>query len=90
MALQDADKRQARELLMKSKIYGVLGTVFAIFGIIIFLAIYTQYYQGDITKAIRDPFIVIFIIFPFVPAIMLSLKGKRAEKALSKLLNTSE
>jgi FtsH-binding integral membrane protein len=86
MAMQEADKQEARELLIKAKVYRILAAIFALGGIVVFLALYSQFYADDPMHALQDPMIIIFVVFPFIPSIILSLKAKRFERALSKLL----
>jgi hypothetical protein len=87
--LKDTDKPLARELLLKSKTYRFFGNIFAVVGLIVFLGIYATAYSGDVQVALRDPLIVIFLIFPFIPAVVFSLRAKKAETALQKLLSGS-
>jgi hypothetical protein len=88
--MQESDKKQARELLIKTKVYRALATIFAVVGLVIFLVLYSQYFEGDIVASLKDPIILVFIVFPFLPSIILSLKGKKAERALQKLLTPGE
>jgi FtsH-binding integral membrane protein len=84
--MQEADKKQARELLIQAKVYRALTVVFACLGAGIFAALFFQHHNGDLMASLQDPMTVVFIIFPFVPALWLSRKSRKAEKALSKLL----
>ena len=85
--LKDTDKPLARELLLKSKTYRFFGSIFAVAGLVVFFSIYAVAYGGDVSMALRDPLIVVFVVFPFVPAIIFSLRAKKAESALQKLLS---
>jgi hypothetical protein len=88
--MAEVDKKQARELLIKAKVYRLFATVFAVVGAVIFLVLYFRFYGGDFMEALRDPTTIFIVIFPFLPAVLLSLKAKRAEKALHKLLSPDE
>ncbi len=84
--MQDTDKKQARELLIKAKVYRILAGIFAVVGVLIFLMLYFNYYGDDVAASIKDPMLIFLLLFPFLPAVILSLKAKKADKALSKLL----
>lgn len=84
--MQESDKPLARELLLKSKVYRFFAMVFAVVGLVIFLVIYTTVYEGDVMRALKDPFVILFIVFPFVPSLVLSLRAKKAQTQLQKLL----
>jgi hypothetical protein len=88
--MEEETKKQARELLIKSKVYRIIANIFAFVGVIIFIVLYFSYFKGDVMASLRDPITILFVIFPFVPAIILSLKGKKAEGALQKLLSPPE
>lgn len=84
------DKKIAKELLIKAKVYRIMAVALALAGVVIFGILYLRYFHGDPMVAIQDPMIIIFVIFPFLPAIILSTKSKKAEKALSKLVSPDE
>lgn len=84
--MQDSDKILARQLLIKTKIYRFLAMVFAAMGFVAFLVIYSSLYDGNPAKAARDPFIILYIIFPFIPAAIFSMRMKKAETQLRKML----
>jgi|GEM_PF-1923493 len=78
-------KQQARELLIKGKVYKILAGAFAIVGIALFIFIYAGQYQGDITRALKDPVIILAILIPMSPAIILSFLASKTEKKFMKL-----
>ncbi len=88
--MEETDKKQARELLIKAKAYRLFASVFAVVGAVIFLVLYFRFYGGDVLASLRSPSTVLIVLFPFMPAILLSLKAKKAEKALHKLLSPPE
>jgi len=47
---------------------------------VIFLVLYFQNVGGTFFSALTNPFIVTIILVPFLPAVVLSLLAKRAEK----------
>lgn len=81
------NKERAKEYLIKSKLYRFLALVFAGLGVLLFC--YTYFEQsggGNILTLLRNPVSIVFLIFPFVPAIALSLMARRAERKLSDFL----
>ncbi len=83
------DKQRAREFLIKSKLYRFLALVFAGVGLLIFCGLYFQQEKSDgggFLSVLRDPVLVVLLVFPFVPAIVLSLLAQRAERKLQEFL----
>lgn len=83
------DKERAREYLIKSKLYRFLALVFACVGVLVFCFQYFEHSrsEGDsMFNMLRDPSIIILLIFPFVPAIVLSFMAQRAERKLQDFL----
>ncbi len=79
-------KQEARELYLKSKIYRIVAIIFAIVGLGLFGQLYFKQYNGDLAKALSDPFFIVTILFPFLPAIILSLISTRLEKKVVQYL----
>ena len=88
--MEEEVKKQARELLIKAKAYRIFAYVFAVVGAMVFLILYFNYFKGDVMASLRDPITVFMVLFPFLPAILLLRKSKKAETALQKLLSTPE
>lgn len=85
----DEKKRlEARELLLKSRIYRVIALVFAVMGVAIFALLYFKFIEGDVLSALRKPHLVLFVIIPFLPAFILSRIAFKAEDKLRKILET--
>jgi hypothetical protein len=83
------NKERAREYLIKSKLYRFLALVFACVGVLIFCVFYFEQSRtegGSVLAMLRDPSIIITLVFPFVPAIVLSFLAQRAERKLQDLL----
>lgn len=83
-------KHEARELYLKSKIYRFFAVVFAGVGLFVFAHIYFNFSNGNFFKAVSDPFFIVLIIFPFVPAIMMSMIAARLEKRVTEFLKQPE
>ncbi|MBP7721843.1 MAG: hypothetical protein KA155_04835 [Alphaproteobacteria bacterium] len=81
------NKERAKEYLIKSKLYRFLALVFACLGVLLFCYTYFEQSEGgNIFNLLRNPVSIVFLIFPFVPAIALSVMARRAERKLSEFL----
>jgi hypothetical protein len=83
------NKELAREFLIKSKLYRFLALVFAGVGVVVFLFLVSQQLRmdgGSVVNALLDPVTIALIVFPFAPAIVLSLMARRAERKLAEIL----
>lgn len=68
-----------RTLLFQARLYRILSIVFMISGLFIFILLYLQNIEGRLADALSEPQTVMIIIFPFVPAFVLSLLAKASE-----------
>jgi hypothetical protein len=91
--MQDDQKKQAREYLIQAKLYRFFASTFAVVGALIFLLLYfneAKNHEGDVVAVLRNPFTIVAILFPFLPSIILSMKAKKAEGQLNKLIGTQD
>lgn len=81
------DKERAREYLIKSRFYRFLALIFAFLGVLLFAYSFFESSEGgDVLEILHDPVRIVFLIFPFVPAIVLSYMAQSAEKKLQVFL----
>jgi xanthine/uracil/vitamin C permease (AzgA family) len=71
---------KGRELILKARLLRLFALVFAVVGLIIFLVLYMQNVEGAFFSTMTDPFIVVIIVVPFLPAIVLSWLARRMER----------
>ena len=84
-----SDQRsKQRALLVKARMYRLVSLIFAIMGLLVFAMMYFQNTQGDFVGAMRDPFFIVIVVFPFLPAAILSWMASRVEKKLDVLLES--
>lgn len=88
--MDEKTRLEARELLLRSRIYRVIALVFAAMGLVIFTVLYLKYMQGDILSALKKPSLVLIILIPFLPAFVLSRMAFKAENKFAKLLGALE
>ncbi len=75
---------KARELLIKSRVYRVLGLVFAVVGLAVFFVTFMRHVEGAFFSSLTNPFVVTMIIFPFLPAAVLSFLAGRLDREYMK------
>ncbi len=88
--MDEETRLQARELLLRSKIYRFVALIFAGVGVLIFAWLYFKWFDGDLMEAATSVSTIFIIIIPFLPAFVLSSMAAGAEKKLAKLLGGTE
>lgn len=83
-------RAEAREYLMKSKIYRFMAMTFAAIGVLVFMYIIYKMANGDPMRVLENPATIAFVFIPFLPAIVLAMSADRAEKRLTALLTRNE
>jgi uncharacterized membrane protein len=83
-----SDRDKMRSMLVKARMYRLTAIIFALMGLIVFAVLYFQNMQGDLLNALRSPYFIVVVAFPFLPAAVLSWMAANAEKKLSALIET--
>ncbi len=83
-------REQIRILLITAKMLQFCADIFAVFGIFLFAYIYFHEYQENVGSALKDPFFVVTILLPFMPAAILALLASRKRKQIRALLEQNE
>jgi len=81
---------QIRTLLIKAKVFQFCADIFAVFGIFLFAFIYFNHFQDNPMAAIRDPFFVVTILIPFIPAAVLAFLASGKRRKIRMLLEQSQ
>ena len=84
------DTDQAKALLIKSKLYRYMSMALVAVGFGLFCMIYFKMLHGDFIGVIKNPAQIIMLLFPFLPAVILSWMSRRVEIKLSKLVDESK
>ena len=74
-------------MLLKARIYRLIGIIFALLGLFLFGATYFEKYQGNLFAAFRDPLFALFILTPFVPAVVLAFMASGCERKAERMLD---
>jgi hypothetical protein len=83
-------KQQIRALLISAKVLQFCADIFAVFGVFLFAYLYFNQYSEHPMAAIKDPFFVVTILIPFIPAAVLSLLAARKRKQVRNLIEKGE
>ena len=83
-------KEQLRVLLITSKVLQLCADIFAVFGIFLFAYIYFSHYRDNPMAAVKDPFFVVTILIPFIPAAFMAWLASRKRKQIRQLIEQSQ
>lgn len=84
-------REQLRVLLITAKMLQLCADVFAVFGIFLFAYIYfNQYSTADAATILKDPFFVVSILLPFLPAAFLAFLAARKRKQIRAMLEQNQ
>ncbi|PZQ46058.1 MAG: hypothetical protein DI551_05845 [Micavibrio aeruginosavorus] len=79
-------KEDLRVLLITAKVYQMCADIFAVFGIALFAYIYFKHFSQNPFQALRDPFIIVTILFPFIPAAVMAYIASKKRRKIRLLL----
>lgn len=74
-------------LYMRARTLNFLAGIFAVCGFFLFAALYQQHIAPDPLTALRNISTLGIILFPFLPAVILSFMARRSEKRYLSLLD---
>ena len=83
-------RKEARELLMKARVYRFFALAFAFFGLVIFLFLYFKHIDGRLLEALTNLKTVFIILIPFLPAAVLTALASRTEGKFYDLVHSPE
>lgn len=81
-------RKEARKTIIKARLYRIFAILFAVGGIVMFLHTYFTGIEGHLFEAARDPWMVVLILFPFLPAAALSWYAKLLERRFFKIMES--
>jgi|GEM_PF-2716162 len=90
MAISDSEdiKVQARELLLRARLFKLFAVIFALMGLFVFCLLFMRHINGNLEQALQRPSTVVIIFMPFLPAFILSFLAKRSEKEFFGFIRT--
>lgn len=84
--MDEKTRLEAREYLLKSKLYRFMAMIFFALGVVLFLFLYLRYVEGNLSEALRRPATILVFLLPFIPAAVLTRITKKYEKKLFETL----
>ena len=81
-------RKEARELLMKARVYRFFALAFVFFGLVIFLFLYFKHIDGRLLEALTNVKTVLIILIPFLPAAVLTALAARTESKFYDLVHS--
>lgn len=79
-------KEEIKITLMTARILQFCADIFAVFGVILFGYIYFHSFSENPLSALRDPFFVVTILIPFLPAAALAYAASRKRKKVQGMV----
>ena len=84
-------KESVKELYIKSKLYRLASYILTAGGLVIFIMLYVRVTEGDVLVALRNPVLLLFCLFAFLPAAFMAYLSERfRHKALEKSGNKAK
>lgn len=81
-----SDQQEYKKLKLKRDIYQIIAVFFFVAGLALFVVLYTNYYAGNLFKALTSPRFLIVLTVPFLPALVLSFFIRSLEKKMRAIL----
>lgn len=77
-------------MLIYAKVMQFFADIFAVFGIFLFIYIYLKHYQNNPMAALKDPFFVVTILLPFIPASVMAYLAAKMRSDIRAMLEQSD
>lgn len=84
------EKENLRTLLISAKVLQFFADVFAVFGVFMFAYIYFHTWQDNPLAAMHDPFFIVTILIPFIPAALMAFLASGKRRKIRALLEQKE
>jgi len=83
-------KEKLREMLISAKVFQFFADILAVFGVFLFAYIYFTQYHDNPWAALSDPFFIVTILIPFVPAAVMAFLASRKRRQIRALLEENQ
>lgn len=80
------NQQELRIMIVTVRILQFCANIFAVFGLCLFGYIYMHHFKDQPAEVVRDPFFIITILIPFVPAAVLAWSAARKRKQIRAML----
>lgn len=78
--------KEVKDMIITAKVLRFCADLFAILGVIMFGFLYYNNYHGNGLNALHDPFFVVTVLMPFIPAAILAWQASKKRKQIRALL----
>lgn len=89
-ALTKEQQDSAKRYILKNHIYKMMAYVFVFMGLLVFIILYTKFVQGDVTRFLREPFLLLMIFSPFIPTLIMLHLSQRARLKASQIIKQAQ
>lgn len=76
-------KNTLKELKIKATLYRYAACVLAGGGFVVFIMLYIKIFEGDIMALLRNPSLIVFSFFSFLPAAIMAYLSERLYRQAS-------
>ncbi len=87
MTYSESQRTQAREHLVKSRLYKLVAIFFLVVAFLVFAIFYNMFADGGIMVFLTNPFLIGMMLFPFVPAYAFAIMSKRRRSKAVAILS---
>jgi FtsH-binding integral membrane protein len=87
MSYSESQRKEARELIIKSRLYKIVSYGFLCMAVVVFIFFYAMFAEQGFLNFIKNPFLIGMILFPFVPAYVFAFMSKRRRSKAVKILS---
>ena len=82
--------QEVKNLIITAKVLRFCADLFAILGVVMFGFLYYNNYEGNGLAALHDPFFVVTVLVPFIPAAILAWQVSKKRKQIRALLEQQQ
>jgi len=87
MSYTEQQRKDARELLIRSRLYKIVAYAFMGVAFLIFALFYSMFAKAGFLAFVKNPFLIGMILFPFVPAYAFAIMSKNRRSKAIKILS---
>lgn len=79
-------KQELKVMIVTAKVLQFCADVFAVLGIFLFAYLYFNNFKDAPLSALKDPFFIVTILIPFMPAAVMAWQAAKKRKQIRALL----
>ncbi len=86
--MSDAIRQSAKKYLLKNHVYKITAQIMGVVGFGIFVYFYVKFIDGHPGILVKEPVLILIMIFPFIPSVVLLFLSKKARRNAGALIAT--